>query len=84
MDDFDVKDSEWMSTKDLMRPTVAPRPIVYDEEVSKIVGKPVRNNDPRLIKLIIKHKKGRSVEDPTPDNFLFKPDFLTELKEVFR
>ena len=82
MDDK-ILDNEWIGVKDLMRPELPPREPAYDVEVSKIVGKPVRNNDPRLFKLIAKWKKVKADPDEM-DNFLYRPGFLIELKETFK
>ena len=54
-----------------------------DEPVSKIVGKTVLQTDPRLIKLIVKHKTPKSDTDFKPDNHLKNPEFIKELKQVF-
>ena len=56
-----------------------------DEVVSKIVGVPVMINDPRLIKLVVKWKRGSggSADVATEDNFLSDPKKITELKKVF-
>ena len=59
---------------------------VFDQQVTKILGKPVLVNDPRLIQLVVKWKKATaSSADNTDkmDNFLYNPDFLVELRKVF-
>ena len=54
-----------------------------DEVISKIVGKKVFAQDPKLIKLVVKHKGNKSVDSKTPDNFLHKPQFIADLKKTF-
>ena len=53
-----------------------------DEVVSKIVGKKIYLMDPRLMKLIVKWKKGKSPNSMENDNFLQDPHKIKELKEV--
>ena len=53
-----------------------------DELISKIVGKKIYTQDPRLLKLIVKWKKGKSQDSPESDNFLEDPKKIAELKEV--
>lgn len=57
-----------------------------DKEVSKILGKPIMVNDPRLIRLVVawKNKTASSAENVEKmDNYLYNPDFLAELHKVF-
>lgn len=62
----------------LNRPVEAPK---IDEPVSKIVGKKVLVNDPRLVKLVIKWK---SSKDPDNfDSFLLDPKKREELIKTF-
>lgn len=59
----------------------------YDVEVSKIVGKPVLATDPRLLRLVVKHKRQNNSNENNEnmhDDFLNSPAFLVELKEVFK
>ena len=53
-----------------------------DEEISKIVGKKIYQLDPRLLKLIIKWKKGKPQDSMEPDYFLSDPRKIKELKEI--
>ena len=53
-----------------------------DEIISKIVGKKIYVFDPRLIKLVVKWKKGKLSDSMENDNFLQNPLFIKELKEV--
>lgn len=79
------EDEVWLDSKSLTRPALQKREPKFDEEVSKIVGFPVRQTDPRLINLVIKwnRKKKSDMEQLTNDNHLTNPDFLIELKKVF-
>ena len=52
-----------------------------DEMVSKVVGKKIFAQDPRLIKLVVKWKNGKGESDK-PDNFLKSPSKIKELKEA--
>lgn len=78
----ELRDGEWIDSKELTRPPKTSREPKFDVEVSKIVGKPVRMNDPRLIALLVKWKKRNKSED-VPDNHLRNPQFLVELKKTF-
>lgn len=62
----------------LMKPVAAP---TIDQDVSKIVGKKVFTNDPRLIRLVIEEKQKKNPDNW--DNFLHRPDFRKKLIEVF-
>lgn len=79
------EDEVWLDSKSLTRPTPQKRETKFDEEVSKIVGFPVRQTDPRLINLVIKwnRKKKSDMEQLMNDNHLTNPDFLIELKSIF-
>ena len=54
---------------------------LIDHEVSKIVGKKVLVNDPRLIKLVIKWRNSKDPENE--DRYLHDPAKREELKQVF-
>lgn len=61
------------------------RELKFDAEVTKILGKPVLLNDPRLIRLVVEWKK-KTASHPDSDkmdNFMYNPDFLVELKKTF-
>ena len=53
-----------------------------DEAVSRAVGFKVLAQDPRLLKIVMKWKKGKPQDSMEPDNFLENPRFVAELKEV--
>ena len=73
----------WISYKNaglesLNRPVETPK---IDEPVSKIVGKKVLVNDPRLVKLVIKWKKSKDPDNE--DNYLLDPAKREELIQTF-
>ena len=80
-----IRDDEWIGLGDLKKPTQTERPVRYDEDVSKIVGYPIRVNDPRLIKLVANWRKRskKDHDDFRPDNFLLNPERIKELKAAF-
>ena len=79
----------WLTTRDMNNSNAQiVQPPKIDKEVSNIVGKEIRVNDPRLIKAVNKmrierQKKGgdRSTE---PDNLYSDRKFKEALKEEFR
>ena len=77
----DLKNVEWASFRDAFRPNNPSLEPKIDEEISKIVGKPIRVNNPVLIKLVAKWKKAKGDSDE-PDNFLADEDKIKELREV--
>ena len=77
----DIQPSEWINARERFIPPPKLEPPV-DEIVSGIVGKKIYTHDPRLIKLVVKWKKGKSQDSMEPDNFLQNPLFIKELKEV--
>ena len=79
-DEGDFLQAERFGLGDMNRPTPRPETPI-DKVVSEIVGKPIKVNNPNLIKLIVKYKKLRGDSDE-PDNFMENPDFIKELKEL--
>jgi len=53
-----------------------------DELASKVAGFKVFASDPRLLKLVVKWKKGKPQDSMMPDNFLNDPQKVQELKEA--
>jgi len=53
-----------------------------DGAVSKAIGFNVYARDPRLLKLIVKWKKGKPQDSMESDNFLQNPEKIKELREV--
>ncbi len=83
MSDFNFNPNEIISAR--QRFGVPPKKNLEpkrDELISKIVGKPVLQSDPRLLKVIMKYKNNKPLDSKTPDNFLENPAFVKELKEV--
>ena len=79
------EDFDWISASDAARPEIRKRQPQVDAAVSKILGRPILVNDQRLVSLVVKYKKLRA-SDPDSDkmdNFLYDPDFLTELHKTF-
>lgn len=79
--DEDIKPHEWINIRERFIPPPRLEPAV-DEIISRIVGKKIYAQDPRLLKLIVKWKKGKSQDSMEPDNFLENSEFIKELKEV--
>jgi len=77
----DIKPEEWINMREQFRPAPKLEPAI-DEIISKIVGKKIYLQDPRLLKLIVKWKKGKSQYSMESDNFLDDPKKIIELKEV--
>jgi len=76
---------EWISHKEMNRRVPVDTTAKIDPDISHIVGKEVRVNDPRLVQLIVKWKKKMSYD---PDgtiayNFTQQSGFVEELKQVF-
>lgn len=81
MEDF--SQDEMINARDRFRPYSRLEPAV-DNEVSKIIGKKVFAQDPRLIGLITKWKKERkNPDEKVPDNFLKDPKKVEQLKQLF-
>ena len=77
--DFDV--NEFINAREQGIPRKRLEPPV-DMVVTKIVGKKVLAQDPRLINLVVKWKKQKN-DDEQPDNFLQDAKKVEELKRVF-
>ena len=77
--------SEASRVRDVFKPSAIKQERKFDAEVSRILGKPVLVNDPRLIQLVVKYKKARgsSADQDKMDNFLYDAEFLTDLRKVF-
>ena len=83
------KEIDWSKAftgKDAVRPDLAKKVPNYDDEISRIVGKPVQATDPRLMRLVVKYKKLNAEKyksEEVPDNNLSNPQFLVDLKKAF-
>jgi hypothetical protein len=53
-----------------------------DIPVSQIVGRKIYQQDPRLIKLIVKWRRNKPLDSTEPDNFLKDENNIKELKET--
>lgn len=75
-----------INAREAFRPPLKPKvPPAIDKEVSKIVGREVRVNDPRLIKTVLNWKSAKG--DPNGDKFdrhLDDPVKVKDLKTAFR
>lgn len=81
--DYEIKKEDLINARDRFLPIIGQKkkPLM-DEEISKIVGKPIMINDPKLIALVAKFKKMKSNPDE-PDRLLQNSQFIKELKETF-
>ena len=73
--DFDPKEA--LNLRNMNVPIVG-KVEKNDALVSKIVGKPIRANNSKLIKIIMKYKQ--SGDSDKPDNLFKNPKFVAELK----
>ena len=73
---------QWINanTRFVAPPKLEPK---IDVLISKIIGKTVYMQDPRLTRLIIKWKREKKGDDDTPDNYMQDEKKIKELKEVF-
>lgn len=76
-----MEEIEYINARQRFAPPPRLEPQI-DEVVSKIVGKKIYLQDPRLIKLIIKWKGSKPSDSMQPDNFLSDATKVAELKEV--
>ena len=81
----DIPRSEWISSRSINMNTKRSMKPPVDTEVSKILGKEILAQDPRLLALIIKFKSKyrKGEENLDLDNFLLNADFIKELKQTF-
>ena len=77
-----VSPNDYININERFRATTKLVPKV-DELISRLIGVKVFVHDPRLIRLIVKWKKGKLENSMEPDNFLENPEFIKELKETF-
>lgn len=86
MEDLDINWDEATNGREIRMPSSIKLERKFDAEVTKILGKPVLVNDPRLIQLVVKWKKATASSADNMgvmDNYLHNPDFLVELRKVF-
>lgn len=83
-DDKYFENGEAFNAREAFRPQVTIKPEApIDNVISEIVGKPIKTNNPNLIKLVAKFKAKKGDSDD-PDNFLTNEEFINELKETFK
>jgi hypothetical protein len=82
MEDFSINGAEQINIRDRF---IAPKVYVpkVDEVISKIVGRPVYAQDPKLVKLIVGWRKSKPLDSLEPDNFLKDPEKVKQLIEIF-
>lgn len=69
--------------RDIHNPKLPPRePPKVDEEASKVAGKRILVNDPRLIKLVLKWKKEHNPDEDA--HYLKQEKYRNELIEEFK
>lgn len=73
---------DWISSRQIFVPPPKLEPKI-DVVISKLIGKTVYMQDPRLTQLIVKWKKQRKGDDDVPDNFLQDPAKINELRLAF-
>ena len=83
----DINWDEATNAREMNSKGAIKRELKFDPDVTKIVGKPVLVNDPRLIALVVSWKKRTASSADNidkMDNFLHHPDFLVELHNTFK
>lgn len=78
---YDIRQADIINQRERFGPPKRLEPKI-DEVVSKLVGRKIYQQDPRLIKLIVKWKKNKPEGSMEPDNFLKDPRKVQELKQV--
>ena len=74
--------TEWINAKAMGMPKPKKAEPFVDKAVSKIVGKTIAANDPRLMAFVVE-KKRQNTSDTTMDNMLQKEENREELKQIF-
>ena len=78
----DLQNVEWLRGRNAFMPEFKPKePPKLDPVVSELVGKPIRVNNPALMKLIVKWKKEKGDSDE-PDNWFDDPIKVEELRNT--
>lgn len=80
-----LEEIEWISYKEMNRTMPRDHTAKVDEEISHIVGREVRVNDPRLVALIVKWKRKMNFDPNGTQNYNFtkQSGFVEELKQIF-
>ena len=74
---------QWINANTRFKPPPPKLEPKIDVLISKIIGKTVYMQDPRLTRLIIKWKQQRKGDEDVPDNYLADPVKVKEMREVF-
>ena len=79
-----MEELEWINMREMNKRTVVPEAKI-DPEVSHVVGRAVRVNDPRLIQLVVSWKKKMNLDPNGTEsyNFMQKSGFIEDLKRAF-
>jgi len=79
---YDLTGVEWINSRQARVPDIKPKEEPkLDPVVSELVGKPIRVNNPTLMKLIVKWKKEKGDSDE-PDNWFADPEKVEELRKT--
>ena len=81
MAEFNWQNMEVVNARDRFHVTPRLEPRI-DEVISKVVGKKIYQQDPRVLKFICKWKKNKPENSLEPDNFMENQEFVKQLKEV--
>lgn len=76
---------DWISAKEMYRTSKSREEAKIDPDISYIVGKPVRVNDPRLVHLVVRWKRmmGYDPDGVVSYNFLQHSGFVEDLRKTF-
>lgn len=78
----DLTNVEWLNSRQAFGPDIKSKePPKLDPVVSELVGKPIRVDNPTLMKLIVKWKKEKGDSDE-PDNWFADKNKVKELRET--
>ncbi len=80
---YNFRPEDVIDQRERFKPAPRLEPAV-DEVISHIVGQKIYQCDPRVLKLVVKWKKGKSPDSMEPDNFLKNSNFINELKETLK
>ncbi len=77
----DLQNVEWINYREARKPAPRMEPQI-DAVISRLVGRKIYQQDPRVMKLICKWKKGKDPDSMVPDNFLEDERKVKELIET--
>lgn len=79
----EIRKEDWISARRAFMPNMRPSaPATVDKEVSRLVGKTVHTNDPRLVQKVVEWERKKDPE--AMGNFLRDPRKVAELKKLFK